>query len=319
MSMIAEGTLREAEVPLRKRNGEELWLLASAENIEIDGRRCLLCQGVDITDRKHALEQLKAQRQELESRFAERGEQLEASRIQLRESERLAAVGTLTAGVAHQINNPIGGIAAATEFALMLDSDPEGFDSERETVRTQALETALEEARRCGRIVKSMLKFARDEPTPKWVENVNGTVHRAAELSRSYVEGLGGKLDLEIWPGALPSMISPIDIEQVVVNLVRNAAESRPGGAEVRVVTDRGEDEIEISVIDNGSGIDGETRARIYDPFYTTRLEDGGSGLGLSVVHGIVKDHGGTLEVEPAVPEGTRFTIRLRVASSPLS
>jgi len=282
------------------------WLLVSAERIEIGGRICVLAQGVDITDRKRIDQQRIRRGEELETRFEERGERLKASQIRLRERERLAAVGTLAAGVAHQINNPIGGIVAASEFALS-----EGKGSEGEKSRRQALETALEEARRCGRIVKSMLKFARNEPTPKWVEDINPIVRRASELSRNYVESRGGTLDITSWPEALPVLISTIDLEQVVLNLVRNAAESRPEGARVTVETRRLGDQVEIIVSDDGPGIDDETRSRIFDPFFTTRLEEGGSGLGLSVAHGVVADHEGRLEVESSEGGGTRFRIVL--------
>ena len=302
----ADGTfeLKDLEILLYKRSGEPVWFLTSAKQIEIGGRLCTLSQGIDITERKRTEQKLERRREELELRFEERGQQLKASQEQLRESERLAAVGTLAAGIAHQINNPIGGIIAAAEFALAESEDADGHG-----VRRKALETSLEEARRCGRIVKSVLKFSRDEPTPKWVENLNSTVRRAAELTRSYVEERGGQLEVEMSPEELPVMISPIDIEQVVLNLVRNAAESRSESALVRVATVRNGDQAEMIVTDNGYGIQEPERARLFDPFYTTRLEDGGSGLGLSVVHGVVGDHGGKVEVESRSGGGTRFRI----------
>ena len=303
------GLLHEVEVPLRTRDGELVWLLVSAERLEIAGRSCVLAQAIDISERKRIEQQTVRRREELETRFEERGERLKASQIRLRERERLAAVGTLAAGVAHQINNPIGGIIAASEFAL---SEDEGLYGDR--ARREALETALEEAKRCGRIVKSMLKFARNEPTPKWVEDINPIIRRACELARSYVEGRGGKLEITMPEEELPVLISPIDIEQVVLNLVHNAAESRPDGVRVSVATRWIEDKVEIVVADNGSGIDREVMSRIFDPFYTTRLEDGGSGLGLSVAHGVVADHGGSLDFESPEEGGARFRIVLPIS-----
>ncbi len=300
------GSLHGVEIPLHTRSGELVWLLTSAERIEIGGRTCVLAQGVDISDRKRIDQQRVRRREELETRFEERGERLKASQIRLRERERLAAVGTLAAGVAHQINNPIGGIIAASEFALSESDGPRG-----ELSRRQALETALDEARRCGRIVKSMLKFARNEPTPKWVEDVVPIIRRASELARSYVESREGTLDIVMCKEALTVLVSPIDIEQVVLNLIRNAAESRSHGVRVSVETSRVGDHVEISVSDDGPGIDDERRSRIFDPFYTTRLEEGGSGLGLSVAHGVVADHAGKLEVESPAGGGTQFRIVL--------
>jgi PAS domain S-box-containing protein len=321
--------LKEVELCLHTHSGKEIWFLTSAKEIDIGGRVCRLAQGVDITERKRLDQVLERRREELEQRFDERGQQLKESQAQLRESERLAAVGTLAAGIAHQINNPIGGIVAASEFALSEESGPEG-----ESILRRALETALEEARRCGRIVKSVLQFARDEPTPKSVEDLSPTVRRACELARSYVEGRGGHLEVDVSATPLPVLMSPIDIEQVVLNLVRNAAESRLDGATVRVAShflgdDAGRSDnsgasgsfddtiyAELTVSDNGVRIPDIARPQVFDPFYTTRLEDGGSGLGLSVVHGVVGDHAGRVEIEPIAAGGTRFRILLPLAKT---
>jgi signal transduction histidine kinase len=225
---------------------------------------------------------------------------------------------------------------AASEFALTEEPGPD----EEATLRS-ALQTALEEARRCGRIVKSVLQFARDEPTQKWVEDLSPTVRRAAELARSYVEGRGGRLEIDVFGSPLAVLMSPIDIEQVVLNLVRNAAESRSEGATVRVTTSvwgdasvsthsthsthstekadslDGPNYAELTVTDDGEGIEDLARSKVFDPFYTTRLEDGGSGLGLSVVHGVVGDHGGKVEIEQFARGGTRFRILLPLARTP--
>lgn len=302
----AQGHLHEAEVQLRTKAGDWLWVLVSAERLDIEGRSCMLSQGVDIRDRKQAEAQLELNRRELELRFEQRGEALLASQARLQENQRLAAVGTLAAGIAHQINNPIGGIVAAAEFALTAE---DGDDRARE--HEDALRTAVDEARRCGRIVKNVLKFARDEPTAKWVEDLGPIVRRSSELVRVYVEESGGRLEIETSKDELLAMVSPIDLEQVVVNLVRNAAESRTEGASVYVGIHPRDGMAEITIRDDGRGIDEETRSHLFEPFYTTRLEDGGSGLGLSVVHGVVGDHGGSLQVETSEGEGTCMRILL--------
>ena len=301
-----DGSIQNVELGLRTKAGVPVSHLVSAEVIEFGGRACLLAQGIDITDRKRGEDALARSRAELELRVAERGEQLRASLVRLDEQQRLVAVGTLAAGIAHQINNPIGGIAAAAEFALLAREDATGT-----TIRDQALETVLAEARRCGRIVKSVLQFARDEPTRKWVEDLNPVVIRASEQVREYVEGRGGRLNITLTSDRLPVRMSPIDVEQAVVNLIRNGAESRKQGANVEVETRRVGDEALIRVSDDGHGIDEKLRARILEPFFTTRLGEGGSGLGLSVVHGVVSDHAGRLETETTTGLGTRFGIWL--------
>jgi signal transduction histidine kinase len=249
-------------------------------------------------------------RGDLERRLEERGEQLRASLLRIEEQQRLVAVGTLAAGIAHQINNPIGAITAAAEFAIVSREDP---DADR--VRDDALETVLEEARRCGRIVRSLLQFARDEPTTKWREDLNPVVFRASEQVRTYVTQRGGRLRIELAREPLPVRMSPIDLEQVVVNLIRNGAESRESGATVEVESRREAGSAVLVVSDDGNGIDAGLRRRVLEPFFTTRLAQGGSGLGLSVTHGIVTDHGGRVEIESRSRSGTRVCIRLPLAS----
>lgn len=304
--LAARGRIDSIELRMRNKSGELLWLLGSVELIQRHGNACLLTELVEITERKRNSEALERYRVELEERFAERGEQLHETRDQLRQRDRLAAVGTLAAGVAHQINNPIGGIVAATEFATLMDDD-----EDRENIRTQAISTALKEARRCGRIVKNILKFSRDEPTAKWVEDLSTMVASATELARTHVITQGGSLKVQLTSDPLLVRASTIDIEQVVLNLIHNASESKTGGADVTIETAIHDDCAEITVTDNGDGIDPAQRPRIFEPFYTSREDQGGSGLGLSVVHGIVGDHGGKLEIESVPTGGTRVRVML--------
>ena len=304
--VLNEGSAGGVEVCFRTRSGEKIWMLASAEVLDLGGRAHVLALGVDITERKRADEALDRYRRLLEEHVEERGEQLRASRAKLREQQQLAAIGTLAAGIAHQINNPIGGIMAAAELALLKDGEPD-----REEVRTRALMTAVEEANRCGRIVRNMLKFSRHEPTAKWVEDLNGIVRRSAELTRSYVVGAGGTLELDLESGTIEARVSPIDFEQVLVNLIRNAAESSPEGAKVVVSTRRIGDAAWIEVIDDGDGIALADQDQVFDPFFTTRLASGGSGLGLSVAQGIVSDHGGMLDIHSQPEQGTCVVVRI--------
>ncbi len=310
-AFIDKRVASSVEVRVRTKSGQYVWLLTVATIFDLDGAPHILAEAIDITDRKRNEEELASHRQRLEERVEERSEQLRESRVQLREQQQLAVVGTLAAGIAHQINNPIGGILAAAEFALL------NVDSEdSETVRTRALETTVEEARRCGQIVRNMLKFSRHEPTAKWVEDLNDIVRRAAEVTRPYVTQRGGTLELDVRPGQLMAKVSPIDIEQVLVNVIRNAAESRTAGVHIMVSTRRHGDAMSIEVADDGLGIAAGVRERIFDPFFTTRLGAGGSGLGLSVAQGVVTDHGGTLELDSQEEKGTRVTVRLPLDSA---
>ncbi|MCP5040677.1 MAG: PAS domain S-box protein, partial [bacterium] len=224
--VVVTGSMEAIEVQWRTKSDGLVWLFGSVEVLKHEGLSCVLAEGIDITERKRSDEALARDRHQLEERFAQRGEQLQESLEQLRQQDRLASVGTLAAGVAHQINNPIGGIIAATEFAAMADDDPE-----RERIRTEALATAHDEAIRCGRIVKNVLKFSRNEPTAKWIEDLTPMVLKATQLSRAHVSEQGGRVEMDLASSPLEVQMSPIDIEQVVVNLIHNASESKPGGA----------------------------------------------------------------------------------------
>lgn len=299
-------TPRLVELRLRGKSGNDIWLLAAAGTLDLEGKPHVLTQGMDITERKRSDEALERYRLLLEERIEKRGEQLYESHTKLQEQQQLAAIGTLAAGIAHQINNPIGAILAAAELALLSGDAPD-----QNELRTMALETAVEESRRCGRIVRNMLKFSRHEPTSKWLEDLNDIVHRSAEVTRPYITQLRGSLEVHIASCALPARISPIDIEQVLVNVLRNAAESRAGGARIVMRTRRNGDKMSIEIADDGDGIEASVRVHVFDPFFTTRLASGGSGLGLSVAMGIVTDHGGALEFDSQLENGTRVTIRL--------
>lgn len=248
-------------------------------------------------------------RSELEARLVARSEELRASLVRLDEQKRLVAVGTLAAGIAHQINNPIGAIAVAAEHALHVRDDADGSE-----LRDVALARVVEEARRCGAIVKSVLQFARERPAAKSLENLNPTVDRASAHASAYVMERGGRLDLALSQDPLPVRMNPIDVEQVVINLIRNGSESRKDGANVEVRTARVDGDACILVSDDGEGIDALTQARVLEPFFTTRLSEGGTGLGLSVAHGVVTDHGGRLEIERRSCGGTTFCVRLPLA-----
>ncbi len=294
------------ELSFCTRSGDHVWLLASAEILEIDGRGYLLAQGVDISERKRAEKELALYRDQLEARFEERGEQLRASLEELRRQERLSSVGTLASGIAHQINNPIGGIVAAAQFALGARGG-----SDRDAIREEALARIVEEAQRCGRIVKNILKFARNEQTAKWRNDLGPIVRGAVESARSYVEQRGGQLHVSLEAQPIPVHASPIDLEQVVVNLVRNAAESRTAGVNVRVCTRIQGDRGLLEVSDDGIGFPERDRERLFDPFRTSRISEGGSGLGLSVVHTIVKDHAGRIDLDDAEPHGATVRVAL--------
>ncbi|HPG24591.1 MAG TPA: ATP-binding protein [Myxococcota bacterium] len=263
-----------------------------------------LVDAIAIAEREHA------RRLALESHFREslqaqverRTAELARSREQLRQADRLASIGTLAAGVAHQINNPVGSILLGAEVTLAT-IEPE--DRENDRAYREALRRTIADARRCGDIVRSLLRFSRSELQARGPIDLNdvtrtaiGTIHDASD-----------HVDLVLSPLPLPIQGNAIEIEQVIVNIASNALQS--GARNVRVATRRIGTEAHIEIRDDGPGIPEAHHAQIFDPFFTTRTREGGTGLGLSVVHGIVTDHAGRITVESDVGRGSLFVVVL--------
>ena len=225
--------------------------------------------------------------------------ELRRAELTVRHAERLSSAGTLAAGVAHQINNPVGSIRLASELALRCAKE-----GDWRTVET-LLEENVDQATRCCEIIKSLLQFAAHESTIKVTQDLVEIIERARHFTISYARERGIEIDIVGDRGPLWVNVCAIEIEQVLVNLTRNAIESRPVSQRVEIVVSRIGDVARVEVRDDGCGIAESDRAQVFDPFFTTRMNEGGSGLGLSVVHGIVRDHGGVIELESAEGKGT--------------
>ncbi|MGQ0537759.1 MAG: hybrid sensor histidine kinase/response regulator, partial [Gemmatimonadaceae bacterium] len=237
----------------------------------------------------------------------------------VRRAERMASLGRTLAGVAHEINNPLAAIAG---FAQLLLKGPLADDERR------ALETMLHEALRAAHIVKDLLTVARRQEShnPHSVD-VNATVSYIVETQRYALDTHGIRCVLEVPAGAALVWGDPAQLEQVVLNLVVNARQalesllesdepapqSRAGSEPptIRVGTEMRDDVVLVEVADNGPGIAAADLPHIFDPFFTTKEEGEGSGLGLSVVHGIIAQHGGAIDVVSSLGSGTRFRITL--------
>lgn len=288
----------------RRPDGSTMDVLASFETVTLGEKPHLIVHAVDVSAQKERQDRDLA---DLRERVERQDEALEESRDRLRHQERLASVGTLAAGIAHQINNPIGAIKAISELSLM---EIERDEADAESIE-EAFRRVCEESDRCGNIVRGILQFSRDEPMPKWVDDLNPNVERPSRLMAARIAATGGRLRVMLDRSPLPAMISPIAIDQIIVNLIQNAIDGSPGPIEVRVETQRDGDQALIRVTDDGRGIAPDVVERVFDPFFTTRLDEGGTGLGLSVVHGLVEDHDGTVALESKPGRGTTVEIRL--------
>ncbi|MFN8389860.1 MAG: ATP-binding protein [Bdellovibrionota bacterium] len=305
------GEPQRFEHVLRSSDGAEHFVRSSyipdfSERGDVRGFFALL---TDITDRKKAEDELKQLNEALEQRVLERTRALKESQEQLRHSERLASIGTLAAGIAHEINNPINSILLAAQYALRYSGA--GDEKTRETFGT-----IKEEAQRCGKIIKSVLQFAKAEKTKKWPHDLNQVVRHAVDLAKNYIHADRLQVALDLSERIPPAVLNPTEIEQVIINLIKNATEAASGGVNVTIATSQVDDGLRITVTDDGPGISDEVLKHIFDPFYSTRRERGGTGLGLSIAHGIIADHGGSLSVNSMLGEGTEFVIDLRIAES---
>jgi signal transduction histidine kinase len=263
---------------------------------------------ISTTDEKVDLLQntvleLQLTQQELQARISAQRE-AEARLIQ---AAKLAAVGEMAAGVAHELNNPLTSVVGFTELAL--DELPE--DS---SIRSD-LELVLREARRARSVVRRLLDFARQSETIRVSADINEIVEDVLMLTHHQLQNNNVLLDVRLGSDLKWAMVDRNQIKQVIINLINNAMYSMPDGGRIEVGTSEqpryGRSWLTISVRDNGIGIPPENLERIFEPFFTTRADRGGTGLGLSVTYGIVTDHGGMIEVESQQQVGSTFVVWL--------
>lgn len=222
----------------------------------------------------------------------------------LRRAERLISVGTLASGMAHELNNPIGAILMVAQDALALLQP-----STDTTPVVEALGHISQEAQRCGRIIRSMLQFARNEPSDKWPYAMKDVVERAKELLRLEAVHPGVTIDLDLHNDLPLVVLNPTEMEQALVNLLQNAIAA--DSTYIVVQTAFTLRNVQVIVRDNGKGMTDEQQLYAFEPFYTTRQVQGGTGLGLSLARSIVTEHQGTIQCVSHPDEGTTFTIEL--------
>jgi two-component system, NtrC family, sensor kinase len=262
--------------------------LSARLGIRPPGEMGVLCRAID------SMAQAVAEREELLKL---------ATCQQLGRSEQLASVGRLAAGVAHEINNPLVGVLT---FADLM-RDKENLDDQDR----QDLEVIIRETKRVRDIVRGLLDFARETPFVKKPLNINEIVRQTVALlgKRQAFQNIYIVEDLR---DDLPLVdFDKGQLQQVLLNLTLNACEAMPNGGTLMLGTSPAHDKVTVSVPDTGPGIRREHLDKIFEPFFTTKPVGKGTGLGLSVSYGIVQQHGGTLEVESTVGQGSTFTITL--------
>ncbi len=235
--------------------------------------------------------------------------ELKAHQERLVHSERMAAVGSLTSGIAHELNNPLNNLSLTTETLL---SDFASFSDDEKIHMLGQIATQVE---RASATVSQLLDFTRkDQPAftrvavPRLLESTLRLI--ANEVSLAKVEAC---LDLD---GTLPTILgNPRNLQQVFLNLCLNGIQAMPKGGVLGIrARPEGDSQVRIEISDSGVGIAAENLGKIFDPFFTTKEAGQGTGLGLTVAHTIVEKHGGKIAVESEVGKGTTFTVFLPVA-----
>jgi len=228
---------------------------------------------------------------------------------QLTRSEKLAALGQLAAGMAHEINNPLGGILV---FSYLLLEDMSPQQPERSQV-----EKIIREATRCKEIIKGLLDFSRQNPSALQPVDINAVIQDLISLVENHLDFQNVDVETFLAPDLPPVYGDKSKLEQVFLNLFMNAGEAMAGHGTLTIRSRRNAaGAVEIRVSDTGPGIRPEHLPRLFDPFFTTKEAGRGVGLGLSVSYGIIKHHRGRIYVDTDVPGGATFVIELPVAKS---
>jgi two-component system NtrC family sensor kinase len=260
----------------------------------------------------HSLRRMKADLEEwgntLEQKVHQRTEQLAAMQVRMAQSERLASLGMLAAGVAHEVNNPLGGILALTSLTLE--------DMPRNDPNRECLEEVIRQTERCRDIVLRLLEFSRQSKANRELVDLNDILERTLALIGKQSMFFNVTVVKQYDP-ELPSVLADrSQFQQVFMNLLMNAAQAMNERGTLTVTTrrDPAVENVEIAISDTGCGIPPDQIGRVFDPFFTTKASGQGTGLGLSITYGIVTTHGGTIAVQSRQGAGTTFTVRVPMA-----
>jgi signal transduction histidine kinase len=222
------------------------------------------------------------------------------------ESGRLATIGELASGVAHEINNPLFAILALTEF---LEKELEPGSRQR-----QRVELIRETGYEIKEIVRGLLDFARENPQEQHLLSVTTVINQTVDLVRRTNAHKGVSIENTCDDSTSLVRANPNQLKQLVLNLLMNARQAMPDGGTVRVDVRHTAVEAVVTVADEGRGIEPAIASRIFEPFFTTRRDQGGSGLGLAISHGIARSHGGSLTLGASGWPGSVFVLRLPLA-----
>lgn len=259
-----------------------------------------------IEELYRATQEYEALTETLEQKVEEKTAELEKTRDHLIQSEKLTSLGKLAAGVAHEINNPL--------TSILINSHLVAEKIGEKNAVQKNLDLIIEEINRCSRIVRGLLEFSRQHVPEKTLNDINGIIEKTLLLFKSQVVLHNVTIQQELASDLPLVMVDENMMKQVFANLVLNALDAMPDGGTLTITSYGSSDKQSIVVFfkDTGCGIAKEHLNRIFDPFYTTK-GTGGTGLGLAVSYGIVRQHGGSIIAESIVGQGTTFTLTLPI------
>ena len=271
-----------------------------------------------LDDSRREMQQLV---QTLELKVAERTKELLAAKAEVAQGEKLASIGVLASGIAHELNNPLTGVLTFT--SLMRKKVPDGSED------AEDLDLVIRETKRCASIIKRLLDFAREKVPVKGYYKLNQIIEDTVRFVERPASLQQIEISMDLDP-ALPQLWGDADlIKQVLLNLLVNAQQAIEGKGSIRVQTHplvtplsavsgaQAVPMVEIVITDTGCGIPQANLQRIFEPFFTSKEVGKGTGLGLSVSYGIVKAHGGKISVESVVGSGTTFRVHLPITPAP--
>jgi len=259
-----------------------------------------------------SLRQMKADLEEwgrtLEEKVKQRTEELVAMQARVAQSERLASLGMLAAGVAHEVNNPLGGILALTSLTVE--------DMRKEDPNRENLEEVIRQTERCRDIVKGLLEFSRQSKGNTEAVDLNKVLQDTLSLIGKQALFFNIDVVCRLQPQLPPVIADRSQFQQVFINMLMNAVQAMNERGTITIETrhNSADNSVEVAISDTGLGIPSEYINRIFDPFFTTKADGHGTGLGLSIAYGIVTTHGGSISVQSEAGKGSTFTVHIPVA-----
>jgi two-component system NtrC family sensor kinase len=264
-----------------------------------------------------ANEQIVTWAKTLEDRVEEKTRELRSAHDHVLRVEKMASLGKMAAVVAHEVNNPLSGILTYAKLLRKWVASGQ-VEHEKRDEAMQSLELIAAESRRCGELIKNLLCLSRSAPMNVQSTDMNQVIDRCLMLVRHQLELVGIELQLKLADDLPRVRCDPEQIEQVLLALIMNAIDAMPHGGTLWLQTalDHEQNEIEIRVRDDGSGIAADVLPQIFEPFMTTKERGRGVGLGLAISRGIVEGHKGRIAVESELGQGTTFTVTLPVQAT---